>query len=53
MYNKKYTRSIYQVESVVEEPIELHKIVQKYATLMLHNLESMHARAAKLHTNKE
>ena len=43
-------------EPVVEEPIELaHKIVQKCVTLILHNSgsKSIHARAAKLHTNKD
>ena len=30
-----------------------HKIVQKCATLMLHNSKSIHARVAKLHTNKD
>ena len=30
-----------------------HKIVKKCVTLMLHNSKSIHARAAKLHTNKD
>ena len=30
-----------------------HKIVQKCATLILHNSKSIHARVAKLHTNKD
>ena len=30
-----------------------HKIVQKCATLMLHNSKSIHARVAKLHINKD
>ena len=30
-----------------------HKIVQKCATLMLHNSNSIHASVAKLHTNKD
>ena len=30
-----------------------HKIVKKCVILMLHNSKSMHARAAKLHTNKD
>ena len=30
-----------------------HKIVKKCVTLMLHNSKSVHARAAKLHTNKD
>ena len=29
-----------------------YKIVKKCVTLMLHNSKSIHARAAKLHTNK-
>ena len=29
------------------------KIVKKCVTLMLHNSKSIHARATKLHTNKE
>ena len=41
-------------EAVVEEPIRVtHKIVKKCVTLMLHNSKSIHARAAKLHTNKD
>ena len=47
---------MYQVEPVVEElvveeSIELHTNSQK--TLMLYNSKSIHARAAKLHTNKD
>ena len=30
-----------------------HKVVKKCVTLMLHNWKSIHARAAKLHTNKD
>ena len=30
-----------------------HKIVKKGVTLMLHNSKSIHARAAKFHTNKD
>ena len=30
-----------------------HKVVKKCVTLMLHNSESLHARAAKLHANKD
>ena len=30
-----------------------HKIAKKCVTLMLHNSKSTHARAAKLHTNKD
>ena len=50
-----------RVEPVGEAPVGeewgahrvTHKIVKKCVTLMLHNSESVHARAAKLHTNKD
>ena len=44
---------MYQVELAVEEPIELHKIVKKCVILMLHKSKSIHARAVKLHRNKD
>ena len=57
MHNKKFT-----VQGIQVCPGEVggkgahrvtHKIIKKCVTLIRHNSKSIHARAAKLHTNKD